>query len=136
MSDFRTVTDDFAVSPQIAVEDVARAKSLGFSLIVNNRPDGEAPDQPLSAAMAAAARANGLDYAHIPVTGRPTEDQARAMSQARAGTKGATLAYCRSGTRSITAWALGELAAGTRTRDNILSLAAGAGYDLAAALPA
>jgi len=135
MSDFRIVTDDFAVSPQIAVEDVARAKSLGFRLIINNRPDGEAPDQPPSAAMAAAACASGLDYVHLPVTGRPNEDQARAVSEARAHANGPALAFCRSGTRSITAWALGELAAGTRTRDDILSLAADAGYDLSAVLP-
>jgi len=121
MSDFRTVTDDFA-------------RSLGFSLIINNRPDGEAPDQPSSAVMAAAARANGLDYVHIPVTGRPTEDQARAVSNAQAGAKGPTLAFCKSGTRSITAWALGEMAGG-KSRAEILPLAAGAGYDLSAVLP-
>jgi len=40
------------------------------------------------------------------------------------------LAYCRSGTRSITAWALGE-AAGGRDRNELVKLAQGAGYDLA-----
>jgi uncharacterized protein (TIGR01244 family) len=135
MSEFRTVTDNFAVSPQIAVEDVARAKSLGFSLIINNRPDGEAADQPPSEAMAAAARASGVEYVHIPVTGRPTEDQARAVLRASAGATGPTLAFCKSGTRSIIAWALGELAAGTLSRGEILSRAAAAGYDLSAVLP-
>jgi uncharacterized protein (TIGR01244 family) len=43
------------------------------------------------------------------------------------------LAYCRSGTRSITAWALGE-AAGGRDPNELVRLARDAGYDLAPVL--
>ena len=53
MTDFRKVTETFSVSPQIAVSDVARAKAEGFSMIINNRPDGEATDQPPGAAIEA-----------------------------------------------------------------------------------
>ncbi|MGA1343930.1 MAG: hypothetical protein ACO33A_13010 [Hyphomonas sp.] len=38
------------------------------------------------------------------------------------------LAYCRTGTRSITAWAL--VHAGQGAGDDIIEAAAGAGYDL------
>ena len=134
MPHFREVTPNFAVSPQIATEDVATAKQFGFTLVINNRPDGESPDQPAGAEIEAAARAAGVDYAHIPVVGRPTQDQAAAVSRAITATQGKTLAYCRSGNRSIMAWALGELAAG-RERSDILRLAAAAGYDLSGVLP-
>ena len=45
MADFRRVTEDLSVAPQISVEDVAEAARQGFRLIVNNRPDGESPDR-------------------------------------------------------------------------------------------
>jgi uncharacterized protein (TIGR01244 family) len=134
MTQFRIVTPTFAVSPQIAPADVAIARALGFTLIINNRPDGESPDQPLGADIEAAAKAEGLGYAYIPVTGRPTPDQGQWLSRVLSEAKGNALAFCRSGTRSISTWALGELAAG-RDRAEVLSLAAAAGYDLSAMLP-
>ena len=38
MSDFRPLSADFSVAPQISIEDVAEAKAQGFAMIVNNRP--------------------------------------------------------------------------------------------------
>ena len=35
MTDFRQVTDDFSVSPQIALEDIAVARAQGFTLLIN-----------------------------------------------------------------------------------------------------
>ena len=64
MTDFRRVTDDFSVSPQIDLEDMAAAAAQGFTLVINNRPDGEQPGQPTSAEVEAAAKAAGLDYDH------------------------------------------------------------------------
>ena len=133
MPQFRQVTDAFQVSPQITPDEARAAAAAGVKLIINNRPDGEAPDQPPSAAIEAAARAGGADYLHIPVTGRPTPQQAAAQAAAVAGAGGPVLAFCRSGTRSITAWALGEAAKG-RDRGELGRLAAAAGYDLAPAL--
>ena len=43
------------------------------------------------------------------------------------------IAYCRSGTRSATLWALTQ--AGRQPADAVLSTAAGAGYDLAHVAP-
>ena len=134
MSQFRTVTKDFSVSPQIAPPDLNIAKSEGFVLVINNRPDGESPDQPSSDLMAERAAAAGLAYRFIPVVGRPTADQARAVRDAAAGAGGKVLAFCRSGTRSITAWSMGQAAAGDRTRDELIALGADAGYDLSGAL--
>ena len=134
MTDFRDVTDDFSVSPQIAPEDVATAAAQGFVLIINNRPDGEQPGQPTSAQIEAQAKANGLAYAHIPFAGRPTAEQAKAVRDLAAAAGGRVLAFCRSGTRSITAWSIGQALSGDRDRGELLSLGAEAGYDLSGAL--
>ena len=134
MSQFRTVTKDFSVSPQIAPPDLNIAKREGFVLVINNRPDGESPDQPSSDLMAERAAAAGLAYRFIPVVGRPTAEQARAVRDAAAGAGGKVLAFGRSGTRSITAWSMGQAAAGDRTRDELIALGADAGYDLSGAL--
>ena len=130
MTVFRKVTEDFSVSPQIGPEDLAAAKAQGFVLVINNRPDGEAPDQPTSETMRARAEAAGLAYVSLPIVGRPTAEQARAVRDAAAEASGPVLAYCRSGTRSITAWSLGQALAGDRAPGELVRLAAGAGYDL------
>lgn len=129
MSQFRKVTDAFQVSPQITPEEAREAAEAGVVLIINNRPDNEAPGQPSSAEIEAAARAAGADFLALPFVGRPTAEQARAQAEAVAAADGPVLAFCRSGTRSITAWALGEAGRG-RDRAELARLAAQAGYDL------
>lgn len=136
MSHFRDVTESFAVSPQIVIEDVAVARTDGFRLIVNNRPDGEAPDQPTSAEIEETAKRQGLAYVHVPVVGRPTREQIESEKAAIAAADGPTLAYCRSGTRSILTWALGQWLSGGASRAELIAMAAAAGYDLSAAFPA
>ena len=134
MTDFRKVTDDLSVAPQIELADVARAKDVGFALIINIRPDGEAPDHPSSAQMQAAAEAAGIAYAYIPVRGGPTAEQVEMERHILAEAKGPVLAYCRSGTRSIVTWSIGEAMAGGRSRQELIERGAGAGYDLTGVL--
>lgn len=134
MTDFRRVTDDYSVAPQIAPEDMALAAEQGFSLVINNRPDGEAAGQPPSAVMEAAAWAAGLDYLYNPVRGAPNPDNVRAQAAAIAQAKGPVLAFCRSGTRSIVTWSLGQAQSGARERAELVRLGAAAGYDLAPVL--
>ena len=133
---FIRLTDSISVAPQLAPEDCALAAAQGFTSIVNNRPDGEAPDQPASATIAAAAEAAGLRYAHIPIDqsgyGQPQID---AMGEELAATAGPLLAFCRSGTRSTNLWAL-AFAARDGDPELIVATAAAGGYDLSAMLPA
>ena len=128
MADIREVTDSFAVAPQIELGEFATLAAMGFTHIINNRPDGEAGDQPGSAEAEAAAKAAGLTYVHAPFVGQPTADAVKAVMQA----KGRTLAYCRSGTRSVTAWAFAQATEGGPA-DLIIEAAANAGYNLAPA---
>ena len=129
MSQFRMVTDAFQVSPQITPDEARAAGEAGVKLIINNRPDGEAPDQPKSADIEAAARSAGALFRALQFVGRPTPEVARAQAEAVAAAGGPVLAYCRTGTRSITAWALGEAGLG-RDRAELVRLGAAAGYDL------
>jgi uncharacterized protein (TIGR01244 family) len=133
-ADIRKVTPRFSVAPQIEPADIEAAKVQGFVKLINNRPDGEAPGQPASAEMEAAARAAGLGYVHIPFVGRPSPEQAEAVAREAEAADGPVLAFCRSGTRSITAWSLGQAMSGQRSRQELVELAAGAGYDLSAVL--
>lgn len=112
---------------QLGVDDIHEAAASGIRLIVNNRPDGEEPDQPSSAEIEAAARAAGLDYRHIPVAGGFQPEQVEAMAEALE--QGPVLAFCRSGTRSTFLWALARSARGAAAEGSVAAAAA-AGYDL------
>jgi uncharacterized protein (TIGR01244 family) len=114
------------VSGQIAPEEIA---ALGVTTIVNNRPDGEEPGQPASDAIAAAAKAAGVDYRHIPVAGGISQPQVAEMADALAGAEGPVLAFCRSGTRSAYLWALARARLGDDP-ETLVGQAAAAGYDL------
>ncbi len=135
MSDFRRVTESLSVSPQVTEADIARAAAEGFVLVINNRPDGEDPGQPSSAVIEAAARAAGLDYVHIPVRGGPGPDQVEAVRRAIEAAGGPVLAFCRSGTRSIVTWSIGQALSGASNRQTLVSQGAAAGYDLSGVLP-
>jgi uncharacterized protein (TIGR01244 family) len=135
MSDFRPLSADYSVAPQISVEDVAAAKSAGFAMIVNNRPDGEEPSAPQGDEIANAAAAEGLAYAAIPVGHAGfSHPQLDALDTLLAGATGPVLAYCRSGTRSTHLWALTRARAGDDV-NALCEAAAGAGYDLTGLRP-
>lgn len=127
--DFRRINDRVSVSPQIGPEDIEVIKAAGFSAIVNNRPDGEAPDQPSGAEIRRVAEAAGLAYHEIPL-GRDgvTEQMIEATRDVLEQSPGPVLCYCRSGTRSTTLWALSE--AGKLPAEEIIEAAGRAGYDV------
>lgn len=127
--DLRPVTDGFAVAPQLELDDFSELARLGFRHVVNNRPDGELPDQPSSAEAQVAAKAAGLTYVHAPFAGPPPAAAIDALQQQLASATGPVIAYCRSGTRSITAWAIAQAKSGMDA-DAIFQAARNAGYNL------
>ena len=133
MADIRPVNAGFAVAPQIAVADLPEIAAHGYRLVINNRPDHEVEDQPTSDEMAMAAEVAGLDYVHIAVRGGPTREQAEAMKAAIDAADGAVLAFCRSGTRSLITWAVGQAMAGF-PKDELIAEGRAAGYDLSSVL--
>ncbi|ONF97144.1 bifunctional protein tyrosine phosphatase family protein/NAD(P)/FAD-dependent oxidoreductase [Sphingomonas jeddahensis] len=125
----KQLTPGLSVSPQLSLADVGAAQAQGFRTIIVNRPDGEEPDQPTIAAIRHAAGAAGLGVAAIPVTpGKVSDEDIAQFADALRMLEGPVLAYCRTGTRSATLWALAE--AKTLSPDAVLKAAATAGYDL------
>ena len=134
MTDIRPVTPDFAVAPQLSPDDMPEVVARGFRLVINNRPDAEVDGQPTSAQMQAAIETAGLDYIHIPVRGGPNAEQIKAVKTAIDGAHGPVLAFCRSGTRSIVTWSLGQAEAGECSREALIALGHAAGYDISGVL--
>ena len=127
------ITKKLAVAPQPKPSDFQEFKRLGFTTVVNNRPDGEDPNQLGSAAEEAAAHAAGLDYVHIPVTSTGmTEEDARLLKETIERAPGPVVAHCRSGARSFYLWVLsGDL--DSRTDAELLAKATELGVDTDAA---
>ena len=135
MSDFRPLSAQFSVAPQIGIEDVAEAKAQGFALVINNRPDGEEPAAPQGEPIAGAGAAEGLADAAIPIGHAGfSHAQIDALDKLLASATGPILAYCRSGTRSTHLWALTRARAGDDV-GGIVDAAAKAGYDLSGLRP-
>lgn len=133
MNDIKQLADGIFVSPFRNPKQIA---ALGgtFRTIINNRPDGEEPGQPSSAELETAAKQAGLRYLHIPVRpGAFGQDQISAFSNALATERRPMLAFCKSGMRSASLWALSQ--AGERDIESILGATAAAGYDLTALKP-
>lgn len=127
--ELKRINDHVSVSGQIQPADVAALKAAGFVAIINNRPDGEAPDQPSGEAIQKAAQDAGLAYHHIPM-GRDgvSPDMVERTRSALEGSAGPVFCYCRSGTRSTTLWALSQ--AGAMPAEDIIAAAGSAGYDM------
>jgi len=127
---FRVLTPGFAVAGQLQPEDMAAAAAEGYALVINNRPDGEEAGQPSAEEIAEAARAAGLAYRHIPLSGGGlTMDHIGQTEAALEGAGGPILAFCRSGMRSTTLWALARAKTGAEPQE-LVTLAGQAGYDL------
>ena len=125
----KKLTPRLSVAPQVTVADLALLAEQGFKTIINNRPDGEAESQPLSADLAAEASRLGLVFIEMPVKSSGISDQdVSDFGQQLAAAKAPVLAFCRTGTRCTNLWALN--AANTQGVEQIIATAKRAGYDL------
>ena len=121
-----------AAQPQLA--DFRAIAQDGFVLLINNRPDNEDPTQPGTVAEAEAARDAGLAYLHLPIGGAPlTEANVRAFHAAIESAAGPVLAHCRSGTRSLNVWLIGEVLEGRMTTEEVMALGRQVGIDMGGA---
>jgi sulfide:quinone oxidoreductase len=128
--EFRKITDEVSVSPQIAPADMQTIRAAGFTSVLCNRPDGEGADQPLFHEIEDAAKAAGLDVRYQPVvSGRMSDEDAAAFGQVMAELPKPVLAFCRTGTRSASLCALTQARA--RSLPEILERTRTAGYDMA-----
>jgi uncharacterized protein (TIGR01244 family) len=126
----RQLDDTTLVSGQIAPDDVPELRDHGVTMIVNNRPDGEDPGQPLGADIEAAAKEAGIEYRYVPIARGIGPADVDAMQEAiRDCGDGKLLLYCRSGNRSALAWAVARAEDGV-PRAELDRIAAKAGIDL------
>ena len=126
----RPLDDKMLVSGQIQPHEVAAFAGDGVRMIVNNRPDGEEPGQPLSAEIEAAAEAAGIAFRFIPIVRGIGPSDVEAMREAmRSCEEGRVLAYCRSGTRSALAWAVARREDGVEVEE-LVRCASNAGVDI------
>ena len=126
----RQLDEKTLVSGQIMPEDVAALKELGVTLVVNNRPDGEDSGQPAGAEIEAATRAAGIDYRHVPIARGMGPSDIEAMREAINSVEGGKLlAFCRSGNRSVLAWAVARSEDGVPGAE-LDRMANAAGFDL------
>ncbi|MBD3656238.1 bifunctional protein tyrosine phosphatase family protein/NAD(P)/FAD-dependent oxidoreductase [Marinobacter sp.] len=129
--DVRQLTPFLSVSPQMTAADVGLAASMGFKAIICNRPDQESHDQPANDEIRAAAERHGLIWHYQPViSGQITDEDVVRFREMMQTLHGPVLAFCRTGSRCSTLWALAE--APRLDVEAILKTTAAAGYDLTA----
>lgn len=127
--DLRQLAPGFFAAPQLEPSDMGALAEQGVTTVICNRPEGEVPPSLQAAAMQLAAEAAGLSFVFNPITmGAMTMDNVEEQAEAIAGSDGAVVAYCASGTRSAIIWALAQ--AGQMSTDEILAATASGGYQL------
>lgn len=125
----KVLTPDLSVAAQIELPDIESLARSGFKTIINNRPDHEAEGQPLSIDLAAEAGRLGMTFIEVPVLSSGITDQnIDDFGNCLAAAEAPVLAFCRTGTRSTTCWALD--AANRLGVEEVINTARQAGYDL------
>ncbi len=105
----KTLSEAFAVSPQITAHDIPAIVAAGYRSLICHRPDGEAPDQPVYKEIEAAAHAAGLTTCFQPIIpGQMSNADAEAFATVMKAMPQPTLGYCRTGTRSAALWSLAQ----------------------------
>lgn len=126
----KPLSSGLSVTPQIEAADIADLAARGFRSIIGNRPEHEAPDQPAWSSLVAEAERHGLSARQIPVVpGQIAPDDVERFAEALRDLPTPIVAFCRTGTRSATLWALAN--PDGLSVDERIAAAAAQGYDLA-----
>ncbi|MGB6229495.1 MAG: TIGR01244 family sulfur transferase [Litorimonas sp.] len=100
---------DVFVSGQLMPAQLQALAEQGVMTFINNRPDQEAPLQPMSEEMEQAAMAVSLDYFHIPMAGGISPGLVEASVTAYRDAPRPIVAFCGSGMRSAALWAFAHV---------------------------
>lgn len=124
------ISEKLSVSAQPSVRGIRLFRDRGFGTLINNRPDNEEPSQPSSEAERQEAKQCGLAYAFIPVTSETiTEADVRAFQRAVAASEGPAVAHCKTGTRSINLYLIGEALDGRMSAEEVVEFGRSRGFD-------
>ncbi|MBB3148098.1 uncharacterized protein (TIGR01244 family) [Phyllobacterium trifolii] len=128
------VNDRLSVMPQPDPGEFNFLLASGFKAIINVRPVGEEAGQPGTKAEEKAAEHTGLSYSFIPVTvATITEADVQAFHDALEASEGPVVAHCKSGTRALLLYVIGEVLDGRMKLEDIRSVGAGYAVNLSAA---
>uniref|UniRef100_UPI003F71CB90 TIGR01244 family sulfur transferase n=1 Tax=Shinella sp. TaxID=1870904 RepID=UPI003F71CB90 len=128
------ISEKLSVSPQPSVDVIRSLRSLGFTTLINNRPDAEDALQPGTDAEKQAAEHCGLSYSFVPVTlGTITEADVRSFQKALDDSGGPVFAHCKSGTRSLSLYLIGEVLDGRMAAEDVVEFGRANGFDTSAA---
>ncbi len=119
---------DVFVTGQLMPAQLQALAEQGVMCFINNRPDEEAPLQPLSEELEKAAMAMSLDYFHIPMAGGLSQGLIDASVNAFENAPRPIVAFCASGMRSAALWAFAHV--GKLGVDGVLKATADVGIPL------
>ena len=120
------VNENLSISDQIEATDIEQLAQEGVQVIMCNRPDEEAAEQPSFSDIAAAAEAKGMEAIYIPFkTGEMKAEHVRQMRRLQDSGK-RLHAFCRSGNRSFCLYAAAHASRGL-PKEEILQQAEKAG---------
>lgn len=119
--------DVFIVGQILPLQMEALAEQ-GVMTFINNRPDMEAPLQPLSDILSDTAQNLGVDYHHIPMAGELTPGLIEASVTAYKTMPRPIVAFCASGMRSAALWCFAH--SKQMGVDSVLSSVAEIGFNL------
>lgn len=128
------ISEKLSVSPQPSVEDIQSLRDRGFKTLINNRPGNEDPAQPGTQAEGQEGTRCGLSYAFIPVTASTiTEADVRAFQRALDESEGPVFAHCKTGTRSLSLYLIGEVLDGRMSANDVVEFGRSRGFDTSGA---
>ena len=120
------------VGKQISVANLNDLKRMNVKTVIVARPEGEAADQPTISELRDAAEALGITVHQIPVVpGNISDADVFAFRAITSEAGHPVFAYCHSGMRATSLWALSAVEQG-QSPDKILRMAHAAGFDLTA----
>lgn len=110
MLEIVNVTPEFAIGPQLSIEDFESLRVAGFASVLNARPDDEIGPYLVSRDAERLARANGLAYAFCPSESHAIfePDIIDRFERALVELPKPIFAHCKTGTRAAMLWALVE----------------------------
>lgn len=130
MNEFNPLTPKFSVCSQVTEDDIKRAAASGYTVLINNRPDGEEDGQLSHTDAQRAAESAGMTYVYLPFKGPAGPDIVEKTQDILRNHNGPILAHCRSGTRSTNVWAVAAVLENQITIDDAITAARAQGYDI------
>lgn len=128
------ISKKLSVAAQPSLAEIQSFRDQGFLTLINNRPEHEEPGQPGNQAEQQEAKHCGLSYAFIPVTADTiTEADVRAVQRVIDESDGPVLAHCKSGTRSLNLYLIGEVLDGRMSAGEVVEFGRSRGFNTSAA---